>query len=495
MIPHTNEETTRRYFPTESEITILTWHMKSFFSLPERDPARSRIVQACSTQLSFHNPQWSTQHVRFYFNNHKKDILQFVSEDNNKKPKKLTLDQQNILESSINSSVLEELNALQVASQTIPGPLVNSLFLTARVSNRFSFLRIANLDGDISTIFSSQNFNNQLPQNASETVTYLDELLTTFNFQETNLLEQFPSKLESLNNEQIVLIVNHLANEDLSQRQILRYFSVNYYALKKFLKNHGFPSINLIIGRLESYIPDDLEQLVMKYRQKFTKGYQSIFKTLRLKGLSISEKQIRSIFKKNNLWMFRKDKQDKKIHNKRYVALYCNMEWLIDLHCWNTVNNNSEVVVQYLFAVIDDLTRYLLFTKVLNNKTMESTALALRECIEITNCKPYIIATDNGKEFTGHDFEQVLRDNQIKHYYTHPYTPEENAKLERWWGTLEGSIINQEDLDTLVKEYNFNWVHKELERMIAQKIAPADAWKSFKRYEGVPEENLIVLLW
>jgi transposase InsO family protein len=309
------------------------------------------------------------------------------------------------------------------------------------------------------------------------------------------MLDHIPPILTSLSDQQISFILAQLKNESLSQRQLLRYFDVNYFHFKKFLKNKGFRLDKLVRGRLPIDIPDQLEALVISYLDKFKKGYQSIYKTLKLKDLAVSEKQIRNIFKKHQLWRFNKVKKNKKLHNKRYVALYSHMEWHIDLHYWETVNQDNNQVTHYLFTVIDDLTRYLLFAKVLDTKTMESTGRALIECIESTHCKPYIIATDNGTEFTGHFFEEVLLKYQIKHYYTHPYTPEENAKLERWWVTLEGAIINPEDLQLLIKEYNFNWVHKELERMTGTKMTPSDAWKRFKRYEGVSEEKLIIILW
>jgi transposase InsO family protein len=308
------------------------------------------------------------------------------------------------------------------------------------------------------------------------------------NFDESNLLDQIPNILNSLIDAQIAFIQNQLAKKLLSLRQVLRHFGVNYCSFKKFLQTKGFLLGKLSKGRLEICIPHDLEEIVINYRTKFSKGYQSIYKALKLKGLPVTDQQIQKIFNTHNLWTFQKEKKKKNLHKKRYAALYCNMEWHIDIHYWDTFNSTNEPIRQYLFAIIDDLTRYLLYTKVLENKSMESTAMALIECIETTQCKPYIIATDNGKEFTGNCFEEVLQRFQIHHYYTHPYTPEENAKLERWWGTLEGAIIHQEDLELLVKEYNFNWVHKELERMTGTKLTLAEAWKRFKRYEGIPEE-------
>jgi hypothetical protein len=497
MFEEPNNKKNQRYFPDELEIMVLTNNMILFYSFSERDPRRSQIVDQCSAALHQRSPQWTPRNVRIYFNNHKKDLLQFSSSslDSSKKSKS---DEKHII-IEINNNVAAPDKSHQINDPLCNEPeilLTNSpLFLEPHASSRYPFIRVAKLEHPISAFYSNQNCNNELPQNTADNFTYLDELLINFNYKEPNLLEQIPEKLENLNDDHIVFILENLQNGSLSQRQMMRHFGINYVLVKQFLIDHGFQSMNLTKGRLETVISADLEQLVIQYRNKFAKGYQTICKTLQHKGFSVTETQIRTIFDNYNLWKYKKSKEKKKIHNKRYVAFYCNMEWHIDLHTWNAINPENKVVPQYLFAVIDDLTRYILFTKVLENKTMELTAMALKECIKITKCKPYIIATDNCKEFTGKRFEDVLLKHHIHHYNTHPYTPEENAKLERWWGILEGAIINPQDLELLVKEYNFNWPHKELERITRKKMTAADAWKNFERYEGKSEERLIFILW
>jgi transposase InsO family protein len=466
-----------------------------YFNLDKRTVQRSHIIKQCSDCLSTQNSHWSYDNVKRYFYNHQHDIVKFLN-----KPIELINEKDIFEQLKMDPTVLalplpDQSDSIHTHEPQFSEDFLNELHTGSAISKRFPFIRFAPSDGDISRIFSKQNYNNTLPLNASNSITYLDTLLMNFDHEETNLLDQIPNNLTILIDEQIVFILDQLTNKIISQRQVLRHFGVTYYSFKRLLRSKGLHSGKLVQGRLESCIMHNIEEIVINYRHKFHKGYQSIYKALKLKGLRVTDQQIRKIFKKNNLWTFHKAKQKKQLHNKRYVALYSNMEWHIDLHYWNTFNENSEVISQYLFAVIDDLTRYLLFTKVLENKSMESTGMALMECIETTQCKPYIIATDNGKEFTGNFFEEVLRKHHINHYYTHPYTPEENAKLERWWGTLEGAIIQQEDLELLVKEYNFNWAHKDLERMTGKKMTPAEAWKRFKRYEGIPEEKLLTIIW
>ena len=41
-----------------------------------------------------------------------------------------------------------------------------------------------------------------------------------------------------------------------------------------------------------------------------------------------------------------------------------------------------------------------------------------------------MITIDNGTEFIGQQFQNVLEEFNIKCHRTHPYTPQENGKIE-----------------------------------------------------------------
>ena len=58
----------------------------------------------------------------------------------------------------------------------------------------------------------------------------------------------------------------------------------------------------------------------------------------------------------------------------------------------------------------------------------------------ISDSAPYgkikCIRSDNGTEFTSHEFESVLIKNQISHQFSSPYSPHQNGTAERSWRTL-----------------------------------------------------------
>jgi transposase InsO family protein len=115
---------------------------------------------------------------------------------------------------------------------------------------------------------------------------------------------------------------------------------------------------------------------------------------------------------------------------------------------------------------------------------MAETSKALRECVSLNELTPFMITSDNGTEFVGKDFKDALIDLGIRHHRIHAGEPEENAKIERWWGTLENSIIDDGDLQLVVTEYNITWKHRELYRLTGIQMTPADAWRSMPHYEG-----------
>ena len=100
------------------------------------------------------------------------------------------------------------------------------------------------------------------------------------------------------------------------------------------------------------------------------------------------------------------------------------------------------------------------------------------------NSPPHTIVVDNGKEFIGKHFQQVLSDHNIECHRTHPYTPQENGKIERWWKTLEGSIVNHELLDATINEYNNVWHHRALRELTGKNMTPKEAWDHMDKWVG-----------
>lgn len=102
---------------------------------------------------------------------------------------------------------------------------------------------------------------------------------------------------------------------------------------------------------------------------------------------------------------------------------------------------------------------------------MEFTSGALFNWINRTNQKPYYITTDNGKEFTGKDFTDMLTQLGIKQHKSKPRNPEENGKIERFWQNIE-ALSNYNDIPALILIYNYSMTQKILKSYTGRKCTP-----------------------
>ena len=52
--------------------------------------------------------------------------------------------------------------------------------------------------------------------------------------------------------------------------------------------------------------------------------------------------------------------------------------------------------------------------------------------------KPRTLVSDGAPEFKSRGFKDLCRNNGIRQKFSAPYTPQENGKMERAWGTVTG---------------------------------------------------------
>ena len=97
----------------------------------------------------------------------------------------------------------------------------------------------------------------------------------------------------------------------------------------------------------------------------------------------------------------------------------------------------------YLIGFIDDRTRFLLYYEVMGSKTSKKCAESLDKAVSHAKVRPKPQTIDNRGEFIGESFQNVLKDYGIEQYRTHPYSPQENGKIERFWLTIERAKPSQ----------------------------------------------------
>jgi transposase InsO family protein len=102
----------------------------------------------------------------------------------------------------------------------------------------------------------------------------------------------------------------------------------------------------------------------------------------------------------------------------------------------------------YILTVIDTFTRYVLQWKV-GYSMRETQVKEIWDEIIVDYLQPanmlgkridIEVRNDNGKQFSSTMIQQYFKDNYLGQVFTHPYTPEENAHVERFHRTLGKSL-------------------------------------------------------
>lgn len=92
----------------------------------------------------------------------------------------------------------------------------------------------------------------------------------------------------------------------------------------------------------------------------------------------------------------------------------------------------------YLVDMQDRFTEWII-CRTVRKATSQATSKALYEETDLRFGCPKIVISDNDTQFTGTPFRELLRDLNIKHHLTSPYTPQTNP-VERANKTVKTTI-------------------------------------------------------
>lgn len=130
---------------------------------------------------------------------------------------------------------------------------------------------------------------------------------------------------------------------------------------------------------------------------------------------------------------------------------------LISLIPYKEQNNGHT----FILLVIDHMTKFC-YLRALKNKETSTVAKAMENILDSCKCSPKSLLTDEGKEFVGKQFRQLMKKYKINHYHT--YSGFKNAIAERVIGTIKrklwkhfferGSFEWLSILQQIAQEYN-----------------------------------------
>lgn len=248
-------------------------------------------------------------------------------------------------------------------------------------------------------------------------------------------------------------------------------------------------------GRPKKKISQEVIDMVLEKRKPegFRTGYQTLTYELNMEGKNVQERDVRRIYEENQLFIYKKD-QTANMHPNKFVAKYANQLWHTDLHEIEPDEDRANEK-RYIIGFIDDRSRFLIHHEIIYSKTSVKTSEALENAFQKVAHTPHCITIDNGGEFIGKDFQNILKKYKVQDHRTHPYTPEENGKIERWWKTMEGKRspikkLTSEYLSDLVYHYNCLWPQRMLYELLGKKSTPRDAWDNMEKWSAEKEPEI-----
>lgn len=272
----------------------------------------------------------------------------------------------------------------------------------------------------------------------------------------------------------------------ITQKDAARILGMRESNLKKLWCERGLECNK--IGRPLKKIPDKLIESVINYRKKFDVGYKRCSQVMKRNGFETTQYELRTIYESFGLFTYEIEYKCEDKNRVNYLAKYANQIWHTDLHEFS-----EESVKKYLIAFIDDHSKFVIHHSILSDKSMISTSIALEEALSKVNSPPSKIVIDNGTEFVGSSFQEILKKKGIKDWRTIPYTPQQNGKIERFWGTLIRSSKKDQSLscqiNDLINEYNTQWEHNSFKIIYKKSLTPKEVWTSCCHWNSdLPDE-------
>lgn len=149
----------------------------------------------------------------------------------------------------------------------------------------------------------------------------------------------------------------------------------------------------------------------------------------------MSSSSVYRILKKNGIMRSKKRKDTKKGDG---------FEQPIVAHeHWHTDISYIKIKKQFyfFFGVLDGYSRCLLHWEIRESMTEHDVEMVMKRTIEkYPDARPRLI-TDNGSQYTSHEFKTFIGMHGLTHVRTSPYYPQSNGKMERFHFTLKSEAV------------------------------------------------------
>lgn len=172
------------------------------------------------------------------------------------------------------------------------------------------------------------------------------------------------------------------------------------------------------------------------YKEKNFFGRDKLYKLAISKGLNISRRQIMDWLKDQEIYQrYLKPERAKTIQTT--ILSKPNKQIGIDLI---DMQNKEYNKYKYILTAIDLFSKKA-YAQPLKNKTDIETTKAMKKIINSIKGDISSIRSDNGSEFKGEKFINLLKSKNIRQVFSLPYKPQSNGNIEKFNGILK-KLIN-----------------------------------------------------
>ena len=201
-------------------------------------------------------------------------------------------------------------------------------------------------------------------------------------------------------------------------------------------------------------------------------GFRKLFAYLRRAGRSWNPKRVYRVYKLLRLNRKRKGKRrlPARIRQPLQPQVSINTSWSMDFMSDTMVGNRKFRTLN----VMDDCSREALAIEIDTSLSAKRVIRTLERVIEVRG-KPRAIRTDNGPEFTSHEYELWCKEKQIEIKFIQPGKPTQNAYIERFNRLYREAVLDAylffelEQVRQLtiewMEEYNLRRPHESLNNL------------------------------
>jgi len=179
-----------------------------------------------------------------------------------------------------------------------------------------------------------------------------------------------------------------------------------------------------------------VKDLAGKHRRA---GYRRLHLKVLKQGITVNHKAIWRIYREEGLQVRRRRR--KKIRLQRQpmeAARFANEVWSMDF-IWDRTSQGDPLK---FLVVMDDFTRELLIFEPARSMGSTEVILLLENAI-VWNGKPARLRSDNGSEFTSHQFLAWSYKQRIEQFLIQPGKPNQNANVESLNGKIRDEFLNE----------------------------------------------------